>query len=205
MKLLKSILFTCILGLISSSAQAEPQMEMHRLQATTKDPSGWYLATSTQGSFSALIPLPFNDFTVTDNDPKNGTVKTHTVGAKSSEGIKFSVTESPIIEGKSLGDLATFPDQFKKPGQSVQDIDTAPFAGCPSVALTVKGPTSGAHMRCLKTPKSLIIAILEYPLEHAKAAEEFRDKFLSSLKLNQTAPEETAKGSQPTQSKPVSK
>ncbi|MDB6007384.1 MAG: hypothetical protein JWR15_4371 [Prosthecobacter sp.] len=48
-------------------------------------------------------------------------------------------------------------------------------------------------MRCLKTPKSLIIAILEYPLEHAKAAEELRAVFLSSLKLNKTGPEDAAK------------
>ncbi|MDB6007383.1 MAG: hypothetical protein JWR15_4370 [Prosthecobacter sp.] len=98
---MKSFLLTLtlVLGLTSFLVGAEPQMEMHRVQATTKDPSGWYLAASTQGSFSALIPLPFNDFTVTENDPKNGSVKTHTVGAKSTEGIKFSVTETPIIEG----------------------------------------------------------------------------------------------------------
>ena len=88
------------------SAWAEPQMEMHRVQATTKDPSGWYLAASTHGAFSVLIPIPFNDFTVT------------------------------------------------------------------------------AYMRHVKTPKSLILVILEYPMDQAKAADGYRAVFLSSLKIS---------------------
>lgn len=106
---------------------------MHRLQATTADASGWYLAAATKGTFSVLIPLPFNDFSVADDDPAAGGVITHTVGAKSSEGIKFSAT--------------------------------------------------GAYVRCVKTPKSVIVLILEFPNVHAKAAEEFKTTFLSSLKI----------------------
>jgi len=161
-------------------------MEMHRLQATTKDPSGWYLASSTYGSFSVLIPIPFNDFTVTDDDPKAGKIKTHTVGARSSEGIKFSATETPIIEGKSPADLATLPQQMRKPGQTVSDIDVSLFAGYPSVSFSVKGPSTGAHMRYLKTRSSLIVVILEYPLDQAKAADGLKSTFLSSLKIKQT-------------------
>ena len=178
-------------------AWAEPQMEMHRVQATTKDPSGWYLGASTHGSFSVLIPIPFNDFTVTDDDPKVGKIKTHTVGAKSAEGIKFSATETPIIEGRSPTNLATLPQQFRKPGQTVSDIDTSLFAGYPSVSFSVKGPSSGAYMRHVKTPKSLIVVILEYPTDQAKGAEGLRSVFLSSLKINKTEPDGAANGSQP--------
>ena len=181
-------------------AWAEPQMEMHRVQATTKDPSGWYLAASTHGSFSVLIPIPFNDFTVTDDDPKVGKIKTHTVGAKSAEGIKFSATETPIIEGRSPTNLAALPRQFRKPGQTVSDIDTSLFAGYPSVSFSVKGPSSGAYMRHVKTPKSLILVILEYPTDQAKGAEGLRSVFLSSLKINKTEPDGPANGSQPIRS-----
>jgi len=182
---------------MSILARAEPQMEMHRVHATTKDPSGWYLAASTHGSFTVLIPIPFNDFTLTDDDPKAGRIKTHTVGAKSTEGIKFSATETPIIEGRSPTNLAVFPQQFRKPGQTVSDIDTSLFAGYPSVSFSVKGQSSGAYMRHVKTPKSLILVILEYPMDQAKAAEGFRSVFLSSLKINKTEPNGPAKGSQP--------
>ena len=119
-------------------------MEMHRVQATTKDPSGWYLAASTHGSFSVLIPIPFNDFTVTDDDPKVGSVKTYTVGAKSAEGIKFSATEIPIIEGRTPTNLVALSQQFRKAGQTVSDIDNSLFAGYQSVSFSVKSPSRGA-------------------------------------------------------------
>src|SRR5438093_10738133 len=131
---MKSFMLTIVLLSMSILAWAEPKMEMHRVQATTKDRSGWYLAASTHGSFSVLIPIPFNDFTVTDDDPKFGKIKTQTVGAKSAEGIKFSATETPILQGRSPTNLAAFPDQFRKPGQTVSDINTALFADYPSVS-----------------------------------------------------------------------
>jgi len=192
---MKSFILTIFLFSISLLAWADPQMEMHRLQATTKDPSGWYVAASTYGSFSVLTPIPFNDFTVTDDDPKFGKIKTHIVGAKSADGIKFSATETPIIEGRSPTNLAAFPEQFRKPGQTVSDIDTSLFAGYPSVSFSVEGLSSGAYMRHVKTPTTLILVILEYPMDQAKAAAEFRSLFLSSLKINQPA-----NGSQPIRS-----
>jgi len=194
---MKPFILTIGLFSISSLAWAEPQMEMHRVQATTKGPSGWYVAASTHGSFAVLIPIPFNDFTVTELDSTFGKIKTHTVGAKSAEGIKFSATETPIIQGRSLTNLAALPQQFRKPGQTVSDIDTSLFAGHPSVSFSVKGPSSGAYMRQVKTPKSLIIVILEYPTDQAKAAEGFRSVFLSSLKINKTEPDGATNGRQP--------
>jgi len=172
-------------------------MEVHRVQATTKDPSGWYLAASTRGSFSVLIPIPFNDFTVAEDDSTVGKIKTHTVGAKSAEGIKFSATETPIIRGRSPTNLAALPQQFRKPGQTVSDIDTSLFAGYPSVSFAVRGLSSGAYMRHVGTPKSLIIVILEYPTDQARAAERLRSVFLSSLKINKTEPDGAGNGSQP--------
>jgi hypothetical protein len=191
---MKSLMLTIVLLSVSGMAwAAEPKMEMHRVQATTKDPSGWYLAASTHGNFSVLIPIPFNDFTVTDDESKFGKMKTHIVGAKSAEGIKFSATEAPIVEGKTPTNLADFPKQFSKPGHKVSDIDTSSFAGYPSVSFSVTGPTSGAYTRYVKTPKSLILVILEYPKEQAKAAQEFRSPFLSSLKISKSEPDGAAK------------
>jgi len=197
---MKSFMLTIALLSMSILAWADPQMEMHRAQATTKDPSGWYLAASTHGSFTVLIPIPFNDFTVTDDDPKAGRINIYTVGAKSAEGIKFSATETPIMEGRSPTNLAALPNQFRKPGQTVSDIDTSLFAGYPSVSFSVKGPLSGAYMRHVKTPENLILVILEYPMEQAKAAEGFRSVFLPSLKIKRTEQDGAANGSQPIRS-----
>ena len=197
---MKSFLLTIALLSLSSLTWAEPQMEMHRLQATTKDQSGWYIAASTHGSFSVLIPIPFNDFTVTDDDPKIGRIKSHTVGARSAEGIKFSATETPIIEGRSPTDLSALPQQLRKPGQTVSHIDTSSFGGYPSVSFSVKGSSSGAYMRYVNTRNSLIVVILEYPIHQAKAADGLQSIFSSSLKINKTEPDCPANGSPPIRS-----
>jgi hypothetical protein len=191
---MKSFIPKIVLMFMCSLACAEPQMEMHRLQATTKDPSGWNLAKSTHGSFAVLIPIPFNDFTVTD-DPKLGKIKAHIVGAKSADGIKFSATETPIIEGRTPTNLVAFPDQFRKSGQTVSDVDTSLFAAYPSVSFSVRGPSSGAYMRCVKTAKTVILVILEYPVDQAKTADGFRSVFLSSLKIYKTETNGAASGS----------
>ena len=100
--------------------------------------------------------------------------------------MKFSATEIPIITGRTPTNLVAFPQQFRKSGQTVSDIDNSSFAGYPAVSFSVKGPSSGAYMRYVKTPKSLITVILEYPTDQAEAAEGFRSAFLSSLKINAT-------------------
>ena len=193
-------LVTMVLLSMPLLAWAEPQMEMHRVQATTRDPSGWYLAASTHGSFSVLIPIPFNDFTVTEDDPKVGKIRTYTVGAKSAEGVKFSATETPIVAGRSPTNLTAFPEQFRKPGQTVSGIDTSLFGDYPSVSFSVTGSSSGAFMRCVKTPRSLILLILEYPANEAKTANGFRSVFMSSLKIKKTEPDGGANGSRPIRS-----
>jgi hypothetical protein len=162
-------------------------MEMHRIEATTKDPSGWYLAASTHGTFSVLIPIPFNDFTGTYNDPKYGTIKTHIVGAKTAEGMEFTGTEAPVLAGRTPTNLMSLPQDFSKSGEKVSDVDTSLFAGYPSVSFSVTRPSGGAYVRYVKMPKRYILVMLEYPKDQATAAQEFGPTFLSSLKIKKTA------------------
>jgi hypothetical protein len=71
-------------------AIAQPKLEMHRVGVKADDGSGWHLAVSSKGSFSVLLPIPFNDFTT--NDVATGET-TYVIGGKSSEGIKFAAVE----------------------------------------------------------------------------------------------------------------
>ena len=170
-------------SLAQRGTAAKPQMEMHRLQATTPGDSGWYLAESTHGSFSVLIPIPFNDFTVTENDPKWGTVQSHTVGALSAEGLKFSATETPIIAGRSPRDLDQMQQTLAKGGKEVSDVVKARFSGWPSLSLSQAGPNSGAYIRCVQTDTSYIMVILEYPTARRSDAAQLKSRFLDSLKI----------------------
>ena len=170
-------------SLTTAVGTAKPQMEMHRIRASTPGNQGWYLAESTHGSFSVLLPIPFNDFTLTASDPKSGMAKTYTVGAQSTEGMKFSATEMPLIPGKTSPDLDQMPQALSQNGQHVSDVINASFLGWPSISFSVDGPSSSAHMRYVRTSSSLIILILEYPAAHRSEAALLKSRFLDSLKI----------------------
>jgi hypothetical protein len=152
------------------------------------------LAESTHGSFSVLLPIPFNDFTLTATDPKSGTTKTYTVGAQSAEGMKFSATEMPIPPGKNPPDFDQIPQSFARDGQQVSDVIKAPFSGWPSVSLSVVGPRSGAYIRYVRTSGSMITLILEYPAAHRSEAAMLRSRFMDSLKIKTPNPPAAGNG-----------
>ena len=89
LRLLAMLVLQSILIGAATLAQAQPKLEMHRVGAKADDGSGWHLAVSSKGSFSVLLPIPFNDFTTNEGTGET----TFVVGAKSSEGIKFSAVE----------------------------------------------------------------------------------------------------------------
>jgi uncharacterized protein YjeT (DUF2065 family) len=177
----------CVVKIGESMAQPEaavkPQMQMHRVQATTVGDSGWYLAESTHGSFSVQLPIPFNDFTLTATDPKAGTIKTYTVGGQSVEGMKFSATEMPLASGRAPPDIDGIPKSFERDGQHLSDVVKASFLGWPSITLSVAGPQSGAYMRYVWTSNSVITVILEYPAARRSEAALLKARFLDSLKI----------------------
>jgi len=177
----------CIVKIADSAshpaAAAQPQMQMHRTQATTPGEAGWYLAESTGGSFSVLLPIPFSDFTVIKNDPKMGTIKLYSIGAQSADGFKFSAVEMPITTGMTSPDLDQLAQTFASSGEKASDVDRAPFAGFPSISFSVVGPVSGAYMRYVRTGGSLITLILEYPTDHRSDAVMLKSRFLDSLRI----------------------
>jgi len=164
-------------------AFSEPaaQIQMHRQQATTKDASGWYLGVSTQGAFSILLPVPFNDFTMYGNDPTRGPFTAYRVATKSVEGLGFSATEKPLVFAPQ--DLNTLPITFEKSGFQVSDVDNSPFAGYPAETFSIENPSGGKFVRYVKTPKSFIFVVLEYPLNQKPLAESVKTRFLNSLRI----------------------
>lgn len=166
---------------------AEPEMKMHRVQATTKDVSGsgWYYAASTEGSFSVNLPIPFNDFTATVQDSKLGVTKAYIIGSKSGEGLKFSVTETPKTATTKEPDMDSFATGTQRAGSTLKNVNRAPYQGMPSVVFEVSDPKAGAYVRYVNTPHSLFILILEYPAERRQMAAELQERFLGSLVFKQ--------------------
>ena len=164
-------------------AQDKPRLEMHRTAVNEPDASGWHLAVSSKGGFSVRMPIPFNDFSVHSTDSNIGDVVVHAIGAKSSEGIKFTVTENPFTPRSKVPDIGTMPDDIGRSGSKISEVRRKTEGDLDSVSFTATGTATSAYMRTIKTPKALYTLILEFPNAQREVATDLKDPFFDSFKL----------------------
>jgi hypothetical protein len=180
LRLLASVLALALM--VATSAMAEPKLEMHRVGVNADDGSGWYPAVSTKGSFSILLPIPFNDFTT--RDPETGEVS-HVVGGKSSEGIKFTAVELPVT-AKTPADLAAIPKSFSSnPANKVSDVSRNTGDDVDNLSFSVANPVTTAHLRYIRMKGALYILTIEYPNAYRDVVAGMKDKFFGSFKLKE--------------------
>jgi hypothetical protein len=178
LRLLASVFLLALI--VSTSATAEPKLEMHRVGVNVDDGSGWYPAVSTNGLFSILLPIPFNDFTT--RDPGTGEVS-HVVGGKSSEGIKFTAAELPVT-AKTPVDLAAIPKSFSsKPANKVYDEIRNTKDDVDNLFFSVANSATTAHFRYIRMKGTLYILTIEYPNAYRDVVAEKKDKFFRSFKF----------------------
>jgi len=161
-------------------AEAQPKLEMHRTGVRADDGSGWHLAVSSKGSFSVLLPIPFNDFTT--NDAATGETS-YVVGGKSTEGIKFAAVElSP--GGKALPDLASIPKSLAAtPANKVSDVSRSRKGDADILTLTVANAATTLHMRCIQLDGVRYTMTIEFPNAYRELVAANKDKFFESFKL----------------------
>jgi hypothetical protein len=161
-------------------ASAQPKLEMHRVGAKADDGSGWHLAVSSKGSFSVLLPIPFNDFTT--NDAATGET-TYVVGAKSSEGIKFSAVE--LTPGaKPPPDLDSIPKSLAAtPANKVSDVRRSSKGVADILTLTMANTTTTLYMNCIQLGGVRYVLTIEFPNAHRELVAASKDRFFESFKL----------------------
>jgi hypothetical protein len=178
LRLLASVLSLALVA--TTSATAEPKVEMHRLGVNADDGSGWHPAVSTKGSFSVLMPVPFNDFMVGDAGADD---TIHGIGGKSSEGIKFTAFEVRIT-AKTPVDLAAIPKTFSsKPANKVSDVSRNSRDDFDSLSFSVASSATTGHIRYIRTKDALYALTIESPNAHRDLAAEIKDRFFESFKL----------------------
>lgn len=176
---LGSIALAAILAM-PAAVQAQPKLEMHRVGVSADDGSGWHLAVSSKGSFSVLLPIPFNDFTT--HDAKTGET-TYVVGGKSTEGIKFVAVELPP-GGKPLPDLASIPQSMaSNPANKVSDVSRSTKSDADILTLTVADGSKTLHMRCIQTKGARYTLTIEFPNGYRDLVAANKDRFFDSFKL----------------------
>ena len=165
---------------VPAVATAQPKLEMHRTGVTSDDGSGWHLAVSSKGSFSVLLPIPFNDFTTYDAATAEAT---HVVGGKSSEGIKFAAVE--LTPGaKAPPDLASIPKTLAaNPANKVSDVKRSTTGDADVLTLTMANATTTLYMRCVQTNGVRYTMTVEFPNAYRELVAANKDRFFDSFKL----------------------
>lgn len=165
-------------------AQAPAGLTMHRVQAGEADASGWMLAASTEGGFSVRLPLKFNDFTVLESDAKAPVLRIFGVGARSSEGIKFTATR--MVYRKGAAAAREFFSRFEKG----RDLGATPERVTPhrlgerrAVDLVLKRAAAVSYQRAVLLDADLLLLIVEAPHAHEATARQFSTAFFDSLVL----------------------
>jgi hypothetical protein len=159
---------------------AQPKLEMHRVGVSADDGSGWHLAVSSKGSFSVLLPIPFNDFTT--HDAATGET-THVVGGKSTEGIKFAAVEL-APGGKAPPDLESIPKTLAaNPANKVSDVSRSKKGDADILALTMANATTTLDMRCIQMNGVRYTLTIEFPNAYRELVAAARDRFFESFKL----------------------
>jgi len=165
---------------VPAVSEAQPKLEMHRAGVNADDGSGWHLAVSTKGSFSVLLPIPFNDFTT--RDAATGETS-HVVGGKSSEGIKLVAVELPP-GAKPPPDLASIPKSLAATaGNKVSDVTRSTKGDADILTLTVADATKTLYMRCIQARGARYTLTIEFPNAYREQVAAIRDRFFDSFKL----------------------
>jgi len=189
MSALKSGVFAGLLLAISAALgtfalAAQPTTEFHRQNVETLDKDGWQPAVSTKGDFSIQIPVMFNDFTIHADDENVGKMMVHVIAGRSTEGLKFTVTEMPFTPRMKNPKIADIAGDFKnKPGTKVSDIVQGTRDGAERLSFSVTGGKTSAYMQVIKTKTALYTLALEFPNAERDLASDVRSGFLDSFKL----------------------
>lgn len=174
----------CMVAPLTALSQASrPALSMHRTQVGEPDSTGWMVAASTDGGFSVQLPLKFNDFTVTETDPKSAALRTHVVGAKSQEGIKF--TASRIVYRKAADSAKSFFSKFEKAGsRSSRPRGPLQVAGRKAVDSAERKGNAVVYQRAVLLESDLLLMIVEAPREHEALVEGLTKRFFDSLRIS---------------------
>ena len=175
-------IFTLILIFLfqlSLSAQSGASRIMHRIQDTTINKFGQYYGKSTEGNFSVLLPIPFNDFTL-----KSEEVITYAIGSKSQEGIKFSVLEIVKDEKTKIVDLDAMLKNAYEPTITFENIKKEKTNNRESISYTVSDNSMGAIIKYINAEKSFFTMIIEFPIQYRKMVEENFTYFFDSLYIS---------------------
>lgn len=170
---------------LAAAAAGAQEMKMHRQQAGEPDATGWMLAESTEGRFSVRMPIRFNDFTVVETNANAPAERTHTVGARSSEGIALVATR--IVYRKGAAGAKEYFARLER-GEGLagkpQRLRKRQAGGRPVVDFETGSPAKVAYMRAVLLESEVMMLTVEAPRAHDEDARLLVPQFFESLQAD---------------------
>ncbi len=178
-----AVLLLC--ACVSAAAQLETRPVMHRQWVEDQDANGLYPARSTDGHFSVVSPIPFNDYSIiTENDPNIGRIVMHGIGSRSTDGYEFGTLETERTPRMKDIDLLSFVHDFAaKRGEARLPASTQRIGTEEVVRVSMKGRERSAEMRWSKTEESVFQVICDYPTAEADSAASICADYLASFRI----------------------
>jgi hypothetical protein len=174
-----------LLAWLLAGAAAAQEMRMHRKQAGEPDATGWMSAQSTEGRFSVRMPIRFNDFTVVETNVNAPAERTHTVGARSSEGIALVATRIVYRRG-AAGAKEYFARLENGEGLAgkPQRLRKRQAAGRPVVDFELGSADSVSYMRAVLLESEVMLLTVEAPRARDEDARLLVSPFFESLQAD---------------------
>lgn len=139
-------------------------------------------AVPTDGSFSIVFPIAFNDLELRAEDPPAPTLVTHLLTGLNSEGLRVSAMEmsgpvhAPPIDGLMEAAKA-------RPGTTVSDISRAQKGDAETLSFALTEPKGGSYFRVIQTKGTEYVLVIQFPEAIRGKAGLVKDGYFGSFKI----------------------
>ncbi len=182
--------FVCLLPIFDSTSLAQDAgvklpkgMKAHRIQGGEKGKDGWYEAKSTEGHFRVLMPIPFNDITITLDDSSE--LVTYMIASKNAQNQGFSVLEMKGKKPPTKDTLKEVVNSFReKGGWKVSNERYFKYQTFPAVEFQTSRPGDGGWSRYIQLPDRIFMLVVENPTGSETKIKSETMRFFDSLKID---------------------
>jgi hypothetical protein len=140
-------------------------------------------ATPTNGTFSVRFPVTFSDVELEASDPPAPPAIVRMVTGLSSDGVRFSATETPML-GLEPRPMEDFMDAMKRrPGGAISDVHRESKDGTEILSFALADASGGYFFHEIRANKTQYLQVIQFPETARAQATAARDDFFNSFKI----------------------
>jgi hypothetical protein len=161
---------------LSFAAPTRAQPVMHRTSVAAGE------TIPTGGSFSVRLPTAFSDAEIKAEDPTAPTLVVRLLTGISSEGIRFSATETPM-PASPLPIDRFMESAGKRPGAVVSEVSHEDHDGSTMMSFALTEPKGGSYFRMIRVNSIQYMLVIQFPEALRVRAAAMKDAYFSSFKI----------------------